>query len=160
MGYVSSGQPQQCIFCHLPQGEDKESMILHRGEFTFIMMNAFPYNTGHLLIAPYRHLADPIEMDPQESSDLLYSIRIAIKILRLAFHAEGFNIGMNVGHMAGAGIADHIHTHVVPRWEGDTNFMAVTASTRVVPEALAETYRKLKMALREEGNKSRSGRRV
>ena len=111
------------------------------------MMNTFPYNTGHLMVAPFRHLADPLELAPQESSELLYGIRVALEALKRALSPEGFNLGMNVGHVAGAGYAEHMHMHVVPRWSGDTNFMAVTADTRVVPEALAETYRRLREAL-------------
>ena len=111
------------------------------------MLNAFPYNAGHLMVAPFRHLGEPLEMTPQESSELLYGIRIALEVLRDAFSPDGFNIGLNVGPVAGAGYADHLHVHVVPRWAGDTNFMAVTADVRVVPEALADTYRRLRQAL-------------
>lgn len=109
------------------------------------------------MIAPFRHIGDPLEMNPQESSELLYNIRIAMEILREAFSPEGFNIGMNVGQVAGAGYADHIHVHVVPRWSGDTNFMAITADTRVVPEALADTYRRLKAGLEKRAGESREG---
>jgi len=148
MGYVSAEQPKGCIFCTKPAaGDDEANQILHRGDLVCIMLNAFPYNTGHLMIAPFRHIGDPLDLTPQESSEALYTIRIAVEILRLAFSPEGFNIGMNIGHVAGAGFADHFHVHVVPRWSGDTNFMAVTADTRVVPEALADTYRRLKQAL-------------
>jgi len=148
MGYVTAEQPKGCIFCTKPKsGDDEASQILHRGELVFIMLNAFPYNTGHLMIAPFRHVSDPLELEAQESSELLYGIRIALEVLRSAFSPEGFNIGVNVGHVAGAGYAEHLHIHVVPRWSGDTNFMAVSADTRVVPEALAETYRRLREAL-------------
>lgn len=148
MGYVSAEQPKGCIFCTKPAaGDDEANQILHRGDLVCIMLNAFPYNTGHLMIAPFRHIGDPLDLTPQESSEALYAIRIAVEILRLAFSPEGFNIGMNIGHVAGAGFADHFHVHVVPRWSGDTNFMAVTADTRVVPEALTDTYRRLKQAL-------------
>lgn len=154
MGYVTAEQPKGraspagCIFCTKPKsGDDEANQILHRGELVFIMLNAFPYNTGHLMIAPFRHVSDPLELEAQESSELLYSIRIALEVLRSAFSPEGFNIGVNVGHVAGAGYAEHMHVHVVPRWSGDTNFMAVSADTRVVPEALAETYRRLREAL-------------
>lgn len=152
MGYVSAEQPKGCIFCTKPAaGDDEANQILHRGDLVFIMLNAFPYNSGHLMIAPFRHIGDPLELEPQESSELLYSIRIAIEVLRDSLAPEGINIGMNVGRAAGAGYADHIHIHVVPRWSGDTNFMAITADTRVVPEALADSYRKLKQALDKRG---------
>ena len=148
MGYVTAEQPEGCIFCAKPAaGDDEANQILYRGDLVFIMLNAFPYNAGHLLIAPFRHLADPLAMTPQESSELLYGIRIAIEALRACLEPEGLNIGINVGQVAGAGYADHLHVHVVPRWSGDTNFMAVTADTRVVPEALADTYRRLREAL-------------
>jgi ATP adenylyltransferase len=155
MGYVTAEQPEGCIFCTKPAGGgeargaagDEASQILYRGDLVFIMLNAFPYNAGHLLVAPFRHVADALEMTPQESSELLYGIRIAVEVLRASLAPEGFNIGMNLGHAAGAGYADHLHVHVVPRWAGDTNFMAVTAETRVVPEALADTYRRLRKAL-------------
>jgi len=148
MGYVAAEQPEGCIFCTKPAaGDDEGNQILYRGDTIFLMLNAFPYNTGHLMVAPYRHLGEPLEMAPQESSELLYGIRLAIEALTAALKPHGFNIGMNVGHVAGAGYADHIHVHVVPRWSGDTNFMAVTANTRVVPESLGSTFRRLKEAL-------------
>jgi len=148
MGYVSAEQPEGCIFCTKPAaGDDEANQILHRGDLVFIMLNAFPYNSGHLMIAPFRHVGDPLEMEPQESSELLYGIRIAIEVLRESLSPDGFNVGMNVGRVAGAGYADHLHVHVVPRWSGDTNFMAIMADTRIVPEALADTYRRLKEAL-------------
>jgi ATP adenylyltransferase len=148
MGYVSAEQPEGCIFCAKPAaGEDEANQILYRGDLIFIMLNTFPYNAGHLMVAPFRHVGDPLEMTPQESSELLYGIRIAIEALRESLSAEGFNIGINAGECAGAGYAEHVHVHVVPRWAGDTNFMAVTANTRVVPEALAETYRRISEAM-------------
>jgi ATP adenylyltransferase len=145
MGYVTAEQPEGCIFCTKPGANDDEAnWILYRGESVFIMLNAFPYNTGHLLVAPFRHLGDVLDMTPQESSETLYGIRIAVEVLRSSFSPQGFNIGVNMGQVAGAGYADHVHVHVVPRWAGDTNFMAITADTRVVPQALADTYRRLK----------------
>ena len=148
MGYVAAEQPEGCIFCTKPAADDDEAnQILYRGDQVFIMLNAFPYNTGHLLVAPFRHLSDALDMTPQESGELLYGIRIAIEVLRAAFTPQGFNIGLNLGQVAGAGYADHVHVHVVPRWSGDTNFMAITTDTRVVPEALADTFRRLKEKL-------------
>jgi ATP adenylyltransferase len=148
MGYVAAEQPEGCIFCTKPAANDDEAnWILYRGESVFIMLNAFPYNTGHLLVAPFRHLGDVLDMTPQESSEILYGIRIAVEVLRSSFSPQGLNIGVNMGQVAGAGYADHVHVHVVPRWAGDTNFMAVTADTRVVPQALADTYRRLREQL-------------
>lgn len=150
MGYVTAEQPKGCIFCAKPAaGDDEANQILHRGDLVFVMLNVYPYNAGHLMIAPYRHVADPLSLEPQESSELLFGIRICVEALRAAFNPEGFNIGANIGRVAGAGYEDHLHVHVVPRWSGDTNFMAVTADTRVVPEALADTYRRLKQAIYE-----------
>jgi ATP adenylyltransferase len=150
MDYVSAEQPEGCIFCTKPAaGDDEDNQILHRGDNVFIMLNAFPYNTGHLMVAPFRHVGDPLDMMPEESSELMYGARIAIEVLRASFSPEGFNLGMNVGRVAGAGYAEHVHIHVVPRWSGDTNFMAVISDTRVVPEALTETYRRLKEAVDE-----------
>ena len=161
MGYVSAEQAEGCIFCTKPgAGDDEANQILYRGDLIFIMLNAFPYNAGHLMVAPFRHLADPLEMTPQESSELLYGIRIAMEVLRESLSAEGFNIGLNVGPFAGAGYADHVHVHVVPRWAGDTNFMAVTADTRVVPEALAETFRRLKQAISRLEQEAEAGLRL
>ena len=148
MGFVSAEKPKGCIFCTKPAaGDDEANQIVHRGDLVYVMLNTFPYNTGHLMIAPYRHVGNPLEMDAQESGELMYGVRIAIEILRESLSPEGFNIGMNIGHVAGAGYAEHVHVHVVPRWSGDTNFMAVTVDTRVVPEALADTYSRLKEAL-------------
>jgi ATP adenylyltransferase len=151
MGYVSTAdQPKGCIFCLKPEARDDEAhQILVRGELVYVMMNAFPYNTGHVMVAPFRHLADPLALTPEESGGLMHYVGLALEALKTAFAPEGFNIGANIGHVAGAGFAEHLHVHVVPRWSGDTNFMAVTAETRVVPEAFAETYRKLKEALPE-----------
>jgi len=154
---VGAEQPEGCIFCVLPAaGDDDANHIVHRGDAVFLMLNRFPYNTGHLMVAPYRHVADPLELTPQESSELLYGIRVAVEALRIAYRPEGFNIGANIGHCAGAGYAGHLHVHVVPRWTGDTNFMAVSAETRVVPEDISETYRKLKESLKER-EKGRQG---
>ena len=152
MSYVGSEQPEGCVFCTSPaSGDDEGHHILHRGDLVFIMLNRFPYNTGHLLVAPFRHASDPLDLNPQESSEVLYGIRISLEVLRAVYRPEGFNIGMNVGRCAGAGYADHQHVHVVPRWPGDTNYMAVTAQTRIVPELLNETYRRLKEALLARG---------
>jgi len=152
MAYVAAEtKPDGCIFCTKPRASDDESLIVYRGERVYVMLNAFPYNSGHLLVAPYRHLADPLEMRPEESGELLYGIRVALRALALGMRPEGFNIGLNVGAVSGAGFAEHVHVHVVPRWGGDTNFMAVAAGTRIVPEALSDTYRRLKQALLDSG---------
>jgi len=151
MRYVTTEQPQGCIFCNKPAaGDDEANQILHRGDLIFIMLNAFPYNSGHLLVAPYRHISNPLDLQPQESSELLYGIRLAISALDAALKPEGYNIGANIGKVSGAGFADHMHLHVVPRWSGDTNFMATTADTRIVPESLEDSYARLKKALEQQ----------
>ncbi|CAN5637422.1 HIT domain-containing protein [soil metagenome] len=135
-----------CTFCVLPARgpeHDAESLIVHRGASTFVILNAYPYNPGHLMAVPYRHVSefDGLTIDElHEMSDLCQR---AVRALREASGPHAFNIGMNVGSLAGAGIADHIHSHVVPRWGGDTNFMPVVAQTRVLPELLEETYARL-----------------
>lgn len=139
-----------CILCQKPQEtNDEANLILHRGKSNFIMLNAFPYNPGHLMVAPYRHIAkleDLTEAELKEHSDM---IKLGIRILKESVKPAGFNIGMNLGKIAGAGIDDHIHSHIVPRWQGDTNFMPVVAKTKVLPQALSESYNVLKAGLRK-----------
>lgn len=144
MAYIGEPQPPGCIFCVKPaESRDADNYIVHRGTHAFVMLNAFPYNSGHLMVAPYRHTADFPGLSPEEVQDVMALAQQSLRALDRAFHPHGYNIGMNLGQVAGAGIADHLHLHVVPRWNGDTNFMPVLAETRVLPEALAETYRKL-----------------
>jgi len=134
-----------CILCEKPkENNDVENYILYRGEKNFIILNSYPYNPGHLMIAPYRHVANLEELTREELHQHFEIVSRSIKVLRQVFNPGGFNIGINAGRVAGAGIDDHIHTHIVPRWPGDTNFMPVVADVRVIPEALAEIYDKLK----------------
>ena len=148
--YIEQAQPPGCIFCEKPQGEDEAGLILHRGELAFVMLNAFPYNNGHLMAAPYRHVADPVDLSPEEMASLMAEASLSLRVVRRAMRPDGLNLGMNLGRVAGAGIADHLHLHLVPRWNGDTNFMPVLCDTRVLPEALLATYRKLRSALDQE----------
>jgi ATP adenylyltransferase len=139
-----------CILCDLPdQGRDEANYILHRGKYNFIILNAFPYTPGHLMIAPYRHIANVTEASIKESKEHIELIQVCVKLLSSEINAASFNIGMNIGRVAGAGVEGHIHTHVVPRWGGDNNFMAVVADTRVLSEGLKETYSKLKKGLKK-----------
>ncbi len=148
MEYIrAASEPAQtygCIFCDLPaKGDDVAVHILARGERAFAVLNTFPYNPGHLMVAPYRHTG---ELGALEESELLDADRLlqrSIAALQAEMSPHGFNVGMNLGRVAGAGIPGHLHWHVVPRWEGDTNFMPVIGQTRVLPELLEETYRKL-----------------
>lgn len=144
MQYILSQKTEKCIFCD-DQGEDrdKEKYILHRGRHNFAMLNTYPYNPGHLMIVPYRHIANMGDLSDEELLEHFRLVSTCTSALRDAIAPNGFNIGINLGKVAGAGIEDHIHTHIVPRWDGDTNFMPVIADTRVLPEALASTYAKL-----------------
>ena len=119
---------------------------MERGERVFIILNAFPYSNGHLMITPFRHTADLDDLDDAELLELMRMTRRAVNLLKAAFRPDGFNIGVNMGRVAGAGIADHVHMHVVPRWNGDTNFMPVLGDVRVIPESLKTVYRQLKEA--------------
>jgi len=142
--YIQTEKPEGCILCEKPeQTDDAQNYILYRGDKNFIILNSYPYNPGHLMVAPYRHVATPENLTEEERREHFEIVSRSIKVLRQVFNPGGFNIGMNLGKVAGAGIDDHFHTHVVPRWLGDTNFMPVLADTRVLPEALADTYQKL-----------------
>ena len=152
MAYIEVEAPQGCIFCTKPEaGDDRRQLILHRGRQAFIMMNLFPYNNGHLMVAPYRHTADLVGLAPEEQAELMDLTRYCVRLLTEAFRPEGFNAGMNLGRTAGAGVADHLHMHVVPRWNGDTNFMPVLGETKVLPDALDGTYDKLTAAIERIG---------
>ena len=143
--YIQMEKPKGCILCDKPkQKDDTANYILYREEKNFVILNSYPYNPGHLMIAPYRHVANLDELTDEEQHEHFEMVNQSVKLLREVFNPAGFNIGMNLGKIAGAGIDDHIHTHIVPRWQGDTNFMPVIADLRVMPEALAETYKKLK----------------
>ncbi|HEX3202941.1 MAG TPA: HIT domain-containing protein [Actinomycetes bacterium] len=142
-----SGQHDGCIFCDLPaagEDEDEANHLLARGEVSFVLLNAFPYNPGHLMAAPYRHVGDYEDLRPDELAEMMAFAGRAIRAMRGEFGPHGFNLGMNLGQVAGAGIADHVHLHLVPRWGGDTNFMPVVGQTKVLPELLGETYQRLR----------------
>ena len=129
--YVQSADKQDgCIFCHAAEGDDEEHLVVHRGEQAFVLLNKFPYSSGHLLVAPYRHGPGFDDLDDGEA-------------LAAVYKPEGFNLGWNLGRIAGAGVVDHVHLHVVPRWAGDTNFMPVLAAVKVIPEHLTATRQKL-----------------
>lgn len=145
LDYITGEKTEGCIFCVFPtENNDEKRLILHRGKHAFVIMNAFPYSNGHLLIVPYRHTADVADLNDDESLEIMQLVRKCREALEAVCTPDGFNIGINQGAAAGAGIADHIHLHVVPRWNGDTNFMPVLGGVKVVPEALEVTYGKLK----------------
>lgn len=149
--YIRQSRELACVLCTAPAGDDDEAaLVLHRGRLNFIMMNAYPYSPGHLMVAPYRHTADIDAFSPEESAEHHEMVKLAVALLRTEAHPDGFNIGLNLGRVAGAGFDQHLHTHVVPRWLGDTNFMPVLADTRVLSESLAAMYRRLKRALLED----------
>jgi len=151
MAYIEKGsggqrEPGSCPFCRLPALPDAAGLIVARGEVCFAVLNLYPYNPGHLLIVPYRHIADYTELTGAESSELAELTRQALGALRTASAPKGFNVGMNLGGVAGAGIAEHLHQHVVPRWGGDMNFMPVVGHTRVLSQLLAETRQRVAAA--------------
>ncbi|WP_447978160.1 HIT family protein [Candidatus Nitrospira bockiana] len=153
MAYIqSSRKPVACIFCtKVRERRDSANLILYRSRHAFVVMNLFPYNTGHLLITPYAHVADLDALIPEAALDLFALTNLSVKALRLALHPEGFNIGINLGRVSGAGIDSHLHLHIVPRWNGDTNFMPLFSEVRVMPEHLGATYRKLRQVFRRLG---------
>jgi len=142
-----------CIFCLGEEADDEGRLVLLRGRFCFIIMNRFPYSNGHLMVAPMRHVADPGLLDSEEAVELHRMTVYCRDILLKTCKAQGFNVGMNLGEVAGAGVVDHLHQHIVPRWAGDTNFMPVFADVRVIPQHLEATYRQLReMMARHPGN--------
>ncbi len=143
--YILGPKEEGCIFCEYPkENRDKENLLLYRGDNNFVIMNRYPYNPGHLMIAPYRHVGDVTDLASDELLDMMEQVRICEEIIREVMQPDGFNIGINVGSVAGAGMEDHLHAHIVPRWDGDTSFMPILGDVNVVPEALQETYDKLK----------------
>ncbi len=134
----------ECVFCALgAEPVDESTGVLAKGEHAYVVLNAFPYGSGHLLVVPYRHVGSLEELDEDEYAGLFLEIRDAVVALRGAYAPDGMNVGMNLGHAAGAGIPKHLHAHVLPRWNGDTNFMTTIAETRVLPESLASTWQKV-----------------
>lgn len=142
MAYIrGEGKPagDACPFCEIPRGEDADGLIVARGEVVYAVLNLYPYNSGHLMIVPYRHVSDYADLTDAETVEVATFTQHALRVLRAASGAQGFNVGMNLGTVAGAGIAAHLHQHVVPRWGGDTNFMPVIGGTKVLPALLPQT---------------------
>ena len=150
MSYVSTaGTPAACVFCAaLAAGDDRRTLILERRPLAFLILNAFPYASGHLMAVVTRHVAGLDEASPDELRVSMELVQAGVRALRAAYRPDGFNVGVNQGQVAGAGVVGHLHVHVVPRWNGDTNFMPVLGDTRVLPESLAATYDRLSHALR------------
>lgn len=151
MSYVSnieSARDQRCIFCTKPaDDEDQASLILHRGEAAYIIMNLYPYNTGHVMVAPYRHVGAIEELTEPEAREIMDLTTSAVEAIKREMKPQGFNLGMNLGKAAGAGFAEHLHMHIVPRWQGDTNFMPVVGKSKVMPETVEDSYRRLSRSL-------------
>jgi ATP adenylyltransferase len=150
MEYIMSDKDGGCVFCEMLKADDDEGcLIAHRGQKAFVVLNRYPYNNGHLMVVPYDHVDTLEDLDGDTLLELMQLVNKGMAALRQIMSPDGFNIGVNLGKSAGAGIDDHVHVHVVPRWEGDTNFMAVLAGTRMVPEMLDSTCSRLTAALRE-----------
>ena len=137
----------ECPFCRAPRRPDEEGLVVARGDLAFVVMNLYPYNTGHTMVAPYRHVGDLEELSSEDLSDLMALVQRVVVATKDAMSPDAFNIGMNLGRAAGAGLPGHLHVHLVPRWAGDTNFMPVLGDTKVMPETLDDTYRKIRARL-------------
>lgn len=145
MEYVGGGyEPAGCLFClAFGPGDDRERLVLWRGPTALVMLNRFPYASGHLMIAPRAHTADPAALSPADGQELMRLVGVSTRVLGEAMTPQGYNVGMNLGRVAGAGVEHHLHVHVVPRWSGDTNFMPVLGDVKVLPEHLLATHAKL-----------------
>ena len=148
MKYVTSSDKKAdgCVFCAACQDDpehDRENFVVYRGKHGFVLMNIYPYNTGHLMVLPYAHVATLVEVAPEAQAEIIWLASYFTGILTRLMAPHGFNMGLNIGQAAGAGIDDHLHLHVVPRWNGDSNFMSVIGETRVLPEMLNDTYDKI-----------------
>ena len=148
MKYVTDNEkPDECIFCSYPKMEDSvENLIVHRGSSAFVILNRYPYTSGHAMVVPYQHVASIEELSLEERAEVMEMVNETLVVLRRVYQPEGFNVGINMGSAAGAGIAEHVHVHIVPRWGGDTNFMSTTSETRVIPEDLRVTYERISAA--------------
>ncbi|HDR03983.1 MAG TPA: HIT domain-containing protein [Candidatus Marinimicrobia bacterium] len=131
----------ECIFCEkYQQTDDQSNLVLYRGKLSYVLMNLYPYNNGHLLIAPYRHISDYTDLNDRERSEIAHLTSLSLSVLKKTVNPHGFNLGMNLGIIGGAGIADHLHQHIVPRWTGDSNFMPIIGHTKVIVQSLEETW--------------------
>lgn len=146
--YVRAPKTGKCIFCAAAANESEQAnLVIQRGKRCFTMLNAFPYASGHVMVSPYRHVGELEDLDDEETAELMLLTRLALGALRGVMSPAGFNVGLNLGEVAGAGFGDHLHMHVVPRWTGDTSFMPVIAGTRVISQALDATAEELRKAL-------------
>jgi len=142
---AAGARGESCFLCEAPaSGDDARALILFRSTRVFVIMNLFPYNSGHLLVAPYAHTGDFAALDRETSAELMRVLQLCVRALDREYAPRGYNLGMNLGNVAGAGVPDHLHAHVVPRWQGDANFMPVVGETKVLPETLDQTYARLR----------------
>jgi ATP adenylyltransferase len=141
--YILSTKSDKCIFC-ADESKDEENMVVYRSEYCFVIINKYPYNNGHLMVVPNRHIKQLNDLAEVEMTDLFNIVKLTEKVIIKEYNPEGINIGINIGKAAGAGIDEHLHVHLVPRWNGDTNFMTTISETRVIPEDLNETYNLVK----------------
>ena len=148
MEYIKGKKPRGCVFCRCPRSK-KNHYLLFRGRWNFVILNRYPYNNGHLMVIPYRHLSEVEKLTEPESAEMFQLMKKSVRALRRAMKPEGFNVGMNLGKSAGAGIAGHLHLHIVPRWQADTNFMPVLAEAKFLPQHLRETWNSLNEAWRD-----------
>ncbi|MBF0290589.1 MAG: HIT domain-containing protein [Nitrospinae bacterium] len=147
IGYILGEKPDGCVLCDMPKmDEDERNHIIHRGTTCYVIMNLYPYNNGHLMIVPFRHLSDYENLTSAELAESAELTARAVRALKKAMKPDGFNIGVNLGKAGGAGIDEHLHVHIVPRWSGDINFMTAVGGVRVIPQCLEETYHTLKEA--------------
>jgi ATP adenylyltransferase len=145
MAYIQSEKENECVFCtELKRPDGYENLIIYRGPQAFVILNRYPYTSGHLMVVPYEHLPSLDLLDAKTRANMMELTNKAIQVLRKIYTPQGFNIGINIGEAAGAGITEHVHMHIVPRWGGDTNFMSSLANTRVLPESLEETYSRVR----------------
>lgn len=151
MEYIMSEKDEgQCTFCkEAAKPDGPENLVVYRGKRVFLILNRFPYTNGHIMVVPFEHCSSIEKLDSETMTEMMEMTSRSLGVLRSVYRPEGYNIGMNIGEAAGAGIADHVHIHVVPRWGGDTNFMSTLAGTRVLPEALEDTFERVKKAWKE-----------
>ena len=141
----NSDNAPSCVFCDIEASSDDEaSLVVFRGKYNFVVLNRYPYVSGHMMVVPYEHVDQLGALSAEARNEMMALVNVVLDALREIYHPQGFNVGMNIGPAAGAGIADHIHMHAMPRWGGDTNFVTVISDTRVIPEDLAETHRKMR----------------
>ena len=150
MEYIQNSKEEGCVFCSAQEKEDSaENLIAFRGERAYVILNRYPYTSGHLMVVPLDHLPNLEELDSQTRAEMMELTTRSMTVLRKIYHPEAFNMGANIGEAAGAGVKQHVHIHIVPRWGGDTNFMSTVGGTRVLPEALESTYERVKNGFSE-----------